>query len=110
MKAETVKLKFAAAKFWDAEIQDWATITPDQYRDDVHHGRLECPDPRCHGALSFVPAQGVNGGGDRSGHFRTNGYGQSHEQNCGLAPDPAVNRQLSMAQALKDGLRHPAER
>lgn len=97
------RLRIPEAKFFDPEGQRWLHITPSTYHADRHHGRLECPEMSCSGALSFIDAGMVNGNNEpRSAHFRTNSHGESHINGCQFEPDYRTSTVKTMQEALEN--------
>lgn len=100
-------VKFARAKFFDPSLTHKPIyITPSEYDESEHHGRIECPEDGCHASLSYVPSFSSDGDNIQTDqHFKTNPHGEDHKALCPLTPEghQFVKDQARMSTALEEG-------
>lgn len=96
--------KFECASFFDANTGSWIEITPAQFNENIHKGRIECETEECHAALSYVSEYQKNANNDDvPEHFKTNRHGEGHSEDCILNPDSVVKTTIGMCEALQAG-------
>lgn len=97
-------VKFEHARFYDAELNDTVKITPAEFIEEKHAGRIECTTMNCHASLSYVSAHdAVAANVDKGAHFRTNPHGEDHIKDCPLNPDPVLQVSRKMLDEIEDG-------
>lgn len=101
-----VSLKFNNAKFYNPDLGDWQFVTPPEYKENAHKGRLECPAEGCHGALIYVSGEGrsKNASNDPlTTHFKSNHHGEPHQPSCVYMPEREETKLVRLSEALERG-------
>lgn len=93
--------KFEHARFFNVELATWQKIETKDYRSDVHHGKLVCPNECCNGAIKFTSAHTKNANNtDVDAFLSTNGDGETHNEQCPHNPDPKIKNVHRMRDLL----------